>query len=169
MRPLIGLLMGMAIVASAPAGRAEPVQASVPGMASTNASPRDLPAIDPSKGQLLERYFNAINLRQLVSGQIDAMARSMIPQNMPEEERRKVADAMQVATTAVLPVILDDHVRLYAEAFTVEELEGLVAFYESPIGRSLMEKTAMLSVQSGSQMPRYAQMFESAVCSELGC
>ncbi len=44
--------------------------------------------------------------------------------------------------------VKDDYIRMYANAFTEEELKGLVEFYKSPAGRALVEKTPELTKQS---------------------
>ena len=41
-----------------------------------------------------------------------------------------------------------DYVAIYAETFTEEELRGMVEFYQSPVGRKLIEKTPELMRRS---------------------
>ena len=41
-----------------------------------------------------------------------------------------------------------EYVDLYAQAFTDEELRGLVEFYRSPVGKRLVEKTPELTTRS---------------------
>ena len=58
-----------------------------------------------------------------------------------------------------------DYVALYAELFTAEELQGLLDFYTSPIGRRLVEKSAAIAAatlqsahdKTAALMPRLMQ------------
>ena len=44
--------------------------------------------------------------------------------------------------------IKDDYIAIYAETFSEEELKGLTAFYQSPIGKKLNEKQPELMQRS---------------------
>lgn len=63
-----------------------------------------------------------------------------------------------------------DYAQIYAETFTEDELKGLVAFYESPVGRSFVEKQPELirksmmltQKQMYTIMPRIEQMTRQA-------
>jgi hypothetical protein len=46
-------------------------------------------------------------------------------------------------------------VKLYAETFTEEEIDGILAFYKSPSGKAMIEKTPQLM---GRMMPMMQQM-----------
>lgn len=38
----------------------------------------------------------------------------------------------------------DEYVKLFTDVYTVEELRGMVSFYESPVGRSMVEKQPII-------------------------
>jgi hypothetical protein len=44
-----------------------------------------------------------------------------------------------------------EYAALFAEVFTLEELKGLVAFYESPVGKSMIEKQPII-IQKAMQI-----------------
>lgn len=44
--------------------------------------------------------------------------------------------------------IKGDYIELYAEVFTIEELKGLIAFYESPAGQAFVKKQPELNQKS---------------------
>lgn len=45
-----------------------------------------------------------------------------------------------------------EYIRIYRETFTEEELQDLTAFYESPTGRMLIQKTPQLENKMGAVM-----------------
>ena len=56
-----------------------------------------------------------------------------------ETDRRTVE-----STTALFPAMMDRMTVLYADAYTVDELESIVAFFKSPAGRSMTAKNEQL-------------------------
>jgi hypothetical protein len=51
----------------------------------------------------------------------------------------------------------DDFIDLYLSVYTEEEIEHLIAFYESPLGQTVVEKTPLLVQQSMSISQKYVQ------------
>lgn len=77
---------------------------------------------------------------QMKKLQVDMLARQLKarpPQNA--EEINKAVNEL-INKEVNWDKLKDQFVNLYAEAFTVEELDALIKFYESPIGRKLVDK-----------------------------
>lgn len=71
----------------------------------------------------------------------------------PAEQRPAIEKGMQAASEflrskVTWDVLKDDYVALYAASFTAQELEQLLAFYQSPLGRRLVEQTPGLTTKS---------------------
>lgn len=62
---------------------------------------------------------------------------------------------------------------IYAEVMTQEELEALIVFYETPIGREVARKTVTLSIQTEpllqAAVERYMEEFLTKYCARFSC
>lgn len=120
-------------------------------MAMTWAEEAVVPAKDKKElaGQLIgvmkleESMVKSIDrVKAVAESQTEMMASRMgVDMTKPE-----VAETVRMR---VLELVLSEYrwadlrpefVKIYADLFTVEELEGLIAFYESPLGAKLLEK-----------------------------
>lgn len=123
--------------------------------------------IDPRKRELIDRYFRAIRIGELTDNMVQAMAREMAPADISTEDARNLPAAMLAATRSVMPLLLNDMALAYDRTFTVEELEGLVAYYESPVGRSVMDKSVTLSSETARILPDLRALFALRLNQEL--
>jgi hypothetical protein len=93
--------------------------------------------------------LEAMNMAQ-VQDQMLATVKRMALAQLPKEGGSEAAgQAVQDATAQMLDLIgwdsmKADYARIYAESFTDEELDGIVAFYRSPAGKSMMSKMPVL-------------------------
>ena len=148
-------LCALAIVASAPHARA---QAQTQTQAAA-ASP------DPVKLELARRYYAAAHMDRMMSG----MMRSMTPAlqqslakanpSLTPDQRTAIAEASSEAAQDMMTKLIDRLLPTIADTFTEEELRGLIAFYEGPTGRAvidkmpqLMAKVAPMAVELGPEM-----------------
>ena len=77
-------------------------------------------------------------------------------------------------TVAVLmPRYVEHMSKVYAETYTAEELEGLIAFYSSPVGQSVLAKAPELAPEASRAMERLLPQidfeFQRRLCRRLGC
>ncbi|RZJ16567.1 MAG: DUF2059 domain-containing protein [Brevundimonas sp.] len=126
------------------------------------------------KTELIRRYLVAIQYEKLVNTMIESMSGQLLARSrIPEEKRGIARDALIAAYDVVLPQMQEATIELYVEIFTIDELEQMVAFYESAVGRSIMAKTVMLSQRSGDLMQEFAPLMEremtSQLCRRLDC
>jgi hypothetical protein len=123
---------------------------------------------------LVRRFFVAIQFDKMMNVMMESMLGHILADSgVPEDKREVVREAALEAYAAVIPQMTEANVDLYAQAFTLDELQQLVAFYESPVGRSLMTKTVMLSQQSGAMMERFQPIMErelmTRLCARIDC
>lgn len=133
MRALFLLITGLWLVCAAPAAAQD----------------------DPGAGrrlELAERYLeltSGTNLDKLLTRQIEeAYAKA----EMPEDQRAWLTDNMSAALAIAIDATMADLRDDVAELFTEAELEAGIAFYETPLGRSIADKTQELSMQTQEAM-----------------
>lgn len=134
---------------------------------------------EPSARQLtLSRRY--IELMQ--SDQLSVMIRSAIEMTagsefdaaeLPTEDRAFMLDLVTELTTDMMPQMFDRMVPVYARTFSEEELLALIAFYDSDLGRSILQKTyASMPEANAAMMEVMPQMFEkmaARMCVRYGC
>ncbi len=165
MRFLLVVLAGLTLASGA--GAAEE-QKATPGAGG-----------EPSARQmaLSRRYVELMQgdqLEQLIQASIEAGASSEAGfQEMAEEDRQFTLELASDVMSDMLPQMLDRLVPVYARTFTEGELEALIAFYDSELGRSVIAKTissmpeadeAMMAV-----MPQVMEKMAARICARYGC
>ena len=104
-------------------------------------------------GQLLGLMDVEKNLKQSLD-MVRTMQMEQIKKMTPPGQDAAKAQAMQAKIMDVMTKEMSweklrgDYVAIYAETFTEEELRGMVEFYQSPVGRKLIEKTPELMRRS---------------------
>jgi hypothetical protein len=123
-------------------------------------------ADEASKKAKIEELFQLTNVDRMV-GQILGQVRSMQTAQtermaMSAEARsrtREIQDRIQALIARALSwdKIKPEYVALYAETFTEEEIDGMLAFYKSPAGRAMLEKMPVLMQRSMALSQRMMQ------------
>jgi hypothetical protein len=109
----------------------------------------------PQAEALVRRYLAAIHFER----SMDALQAAMLPviaeqaqrthSNLTAEDQQMLVDIVrQVMRDKMIPKMIDRMVPAYASTFTVPELEAMVKFYESPVGRSITDKIPTLAPKS---------------------
>lgn len=119
---------------------APPSPASIERLLALTEAEKNLEGAQRYSEQMMQEMMREQNQRRMLSP--DA-------QNRMRDVMQKSAQAMreEMSWANMKPLMA----RIYAESFTQEELDGLIAFYESPAGRAftrkmpvVMEKSMML-------------------------
>jgi hypothetical protein len=101
---------------------------------------------DDMMGQMDEAMKNA--MKQLPQGQ------AVTP------EQQKILDTMQSKMDALLKQELNWqsleplYIQIYRESFTQEEINGMLAFYETPVGQALIKKMPTVMQKSMTEMQK---------------
>lgn len=99
----------------------------------------------------------------------------MIPpiDDVSDEEAAEIRAVAVEVSQSMMPRMFEAMAPVYADIFTLEELRGLVAFYESDLGQSLMRKSyqAMprLNEAAMSVMPEMLTGMGDTMCDRLEC
>jgi uncharacterized protein len=118
-------------------------------------------ADEASKAAKVEEFLKVSHTEQTLSQGMAMMlsqAKSGMLQKMlnvtPTPEQTKANDELQDKLAAILTQALSweklkpAYVKLYASAYTEEELDGIVAFYKSPAGQALVTNTPAIMAKS---------------------
>ena len=141
-------------------------QANAQTLGEAAAAARKAPALDPELRADIEKLMlvtGAANLAMQLAAQVtDAFLNSVqktaqdpIPPRMIEIVREVLNT--EFATGFNGPEIRDQMIALYAKYFTREEVKGLIAFYESDLGRKAVASLPSLMREGGEIGQRWAQ------------
>lgn len=108
--------------------------AATPALAQSNEASKRL--------ALSHRFIELLQAEQMgtMLGQMVVQMSPSVSDEMSEAEADEFQAMMGEIAADMMPRLFDAMAPVYAEIFTLEELEGLVAFYESDIGQSLLRK-----------------------------
>jgi len=82
-----------------------------------------------------------------VFAQMGAMMQQSHP-DLPQEALTIVREEISASLRESLPTLLDQMAAVYQQVFTEEELDGMLAFYKSPVGQSMVAKLPQVMNQS---------------------
>ena len=119
----------------------------------------------PASAESIERLLQAMQVQaQLetmyvqVLPAMQASMRQTLATQLKSEEAARIYDAVQARVNAVILEQLGwarlkpGFARIYAEAFSQEEVDGLIAFYQGPYGAALVRQTPQLMERSTRMM-----------------
>ena len=114
------------------------------------------PAQQPSKEAKIEQLLSAMNADATVNqilDQIKTMAASQIPAGATPEQAAKAQETQArildlVRSRISWEKMRPEYVKMYSEIFSDEEISGMLAFYQSPAGRGMLQKMPLVIKQS---------------------
>ncbi len=117
----------------------------------------------PQSIELLLSLLQADKVMDGVKPQIQALMKNSMDQALkgskPGVEEQKVLDAYVARSAQIISEsvtaegIKSLQVQLYAKYFTQEEVDGIIAFYQSPVGKSMLSKTPQIMQSVIAAMP----------------
>jgi len=126
---------------------------------------------------LARQYLNL-----LMTDQFEGVVREMLGaefdndsemQALPDEDRRFILGLTAELTTDLVPQMISQMVPIYAATFTEEELDALVVFYDSPLGRSIANKSVEVMPEADraimSVVPQLLEKMATRMCQHYGC
>ncbi len=107
---------------------------------------------------------NTKNLLEGTKSQLDAMVAKGIEQGLngksPTPKQQQIITDMKNKMVALVQGLLSWekmeplYIRLYQESFTQEEVNGMLAFYKSPVGQAVVRKTPVVMQKSMLEMQK---------------
>jgi uncharacterized protein len=142
-------------------GAASPGQ-HTPGTKAPTPAPADKPAekLDPAKEAAIRHLMDVTetskmgdNLNVAITGEVRRqMGRAIPPDQLPKFME---TFSQRYGPNAPPTAVIDAMVPVYAKHFTMEEIQGLVKFYESPLGQravKLIPQVVQESQAAGAQI-----------------
>lgn len=153
-----------ALILSAGTSFAQPATAPKVATAAPSAKAMDLS----------RRYFKAMRLEDSLGKALDTLDPALLGVEDGDPEQ---AEAMRAATKqaldAAMPRYIEKMTPLLAAAYSEEELAALVAFYESPVGRSVVAKSRDVGgISSQAMKDLLPDIMDDAMdryCQQMGC
>ncbi len=118
-------------------------------------------ADEASKRAKAEQLFMLLRMDTMMDQLMNGVKKQVqqITESMPgadqatPEQKKQMTDFQQRVMDVVnqkigWKALEPDFINLYASTYTEEELDGIVAFYKSPIGQKMIEKTPELTAKS---------------------
>ena len=117
-------------------------------------------ADDASKRTKVEQLLTIMKLNALpdqilgdVKNQTQTLSQRQFGPNPTPDQQKQVADFQTKITTLVSDsvgwkVMQPDFVKLYSDTYTEPEIDGILSFYKSPVGQSMLAKAPELSQKS---------------------
>jgi len=137
------------------------------------------PAPSARNLELARQLFEAMHMERTMAGVTAAMAPTM--RRQLEAAAPQMTSQQQAAIAQVTNELMQEMTRrltaemtpVYASTFTEKELTEVLAFYRSPTGQSMLEKTplvmAKLQPTMTAIMPEMMSRMRQKLCAELGC
>ena len=151
------------------------VVAALLAMPSLAAAQAAAPDPDLAGRETLAVRYIELSMGGNVREQVESWIETDLSQSddMTDEERAWMRNNMPGLMLAMIEGLSADLAPIYAETFTTEELEAMVAFFESPIGRSIATKQFELAEREqavvGVHMLTFIESMWSKYCAAFEC
>jgi uncharacterized protein len=148
--------------------------AAAPALAQTPQAP------SAEMDALVRRLFAAQDLeaqmRKMIGPLAPMLGRAAAAEVPPTETllREAIVETVtEVVEQVLVPRMMEDAVPVYASVFTREELEAIVAFYESPAGRAMVAKQPQIEQAWAPRMMELRPVLEKELreraCAKIDC
>ncbi len=116
--------------------------------------------VDPAKEVAIRHLMDLTQTSKMgddFNRYVTNQVHEVLSQALPPDRLSKLMETFSEKLTVAMPAsaITDAAVPIYAEAFSMEDLQGLIQFYESPLGQRVVKalpRVAQESEQVGVQM-----------------
>ena len=114
-------------------------------------------SIDPAKETAIRKMFDVMGMTKMMQQVLEGMSNNMKPMLMTSlptgEYREKLVDLFLQKFQSKLRVeqLTDQAVPIYAKYFSKEELEGLMRFYQTPLGQKTLSVLPQTLVEMQTQ------------------
>ena len=139
----------------------------------TSAQAQTAAPVDPQRLALAKQIFEVQGGAQNAGTALRTFQKSMLDAAPSSEARERMNQALETMTKTFVPRMFDEMATIYATDFTDAQLKDILAFYQSPTGQALREKSPMVAQQLGGVMvklmPKLQLSVLDKVCAETTC
>jgi len=119
--------------------------------------------IAPEKEQAVRAYLDLTRVAELIVEGMEQMMPEQMPPDLPED----FMEVFKRIAREEVPGLIDMLVPVYAGYATLEEFEGLIEFYRSPLGQRQVEIDASVSTEMMPIGERWGMVVMGRVFTEL--
>ncbi|HXW54985.1 MAG TPA: DUF2059 domain-containing protein [Candidatus Cybelea sp.] len=142
--------------------RSQPEQ----GITPVRPGPPAVQKVDPDKEKAIRHFMDltgaarmGTNMTEMISKQVQ----SAMSRNLPADRLQKFMDDFTQKLTVRAPAneIADAQIPIYAQHFSMDDLEGMIHFYESPVGQRMLKALPQVleeSQNTGADIERSAAL-----------
>jgi hypothetical protein len=140
------------------------------GLASAVQAQSDIPS---DKREAIERLIALMDLDQMAEQTAAAMEQQMVAAirqsnpNFPEEAMQIVVDTFNEESRTFVNQSFDEIPGIMAKYYTTQEIDEIIAFYETPVGQKSLEVMPQLTQEIQSVMIPKAQVFQQEVVAKI--
>jgi hypothetical protein len=154
----------------APSQRPATATPATPPSAAQSTPPTPAPTLekpDPAKEAAIRHLMEITQTSKLgenISGAITQQVRAVMSRTMQQPDQlQKFMEAFTQKFQAAAPVsaVTDAEIPIYSHYFTMEDIQGLIKFYESPLGQRVVKslpEVVQSTQQTGVQMDQKAAL-----------
>lgn len=167
---IIGLLLLVCAVPAAITAQQSPgasaqtaPRQSTPAAQSPNPAPKPTAAIDPAKEAAIRRLFEVQGTKNTMSQVIASMSatvRPLLESSLPRGEyRTQLLDLFfeRFQTKMRVDKLLDLAIPIYDKYFSLEDIEGLTKFYETPLGKKAISVLPQVVLETQAAGKKYGE------------
>jgi len=156
------------------------VAVSTPAIArDVGAKDRDVAPPSAKALALSRKYIALLGMEERMNTMMTSIMPALVNdpaaglEDAGEDKRQAFADSVRESTVAIVPKMMDRMAVVYAETLNEKELQGLVDFYGSAIGTSVLAKSLALSPAATDimteLMPQMKKDMMVRLCARISC
>ena len=148
---------------SVAASRAAQSQSAQPAGSNAPAAAGERPKIDPAKEADIRRLLDLTGAKAIAQQVMDAMAKNLKPMMVsslpPGDYRDKLVELFfqKFQSKADTQQLIEMAIPSYDKYLSDDEIKGLIAFYQTPLGHKALEVLPKLGVELQSQGAKWGQ------------
>jgi hypothetical protein len=140
----------------------------------------DVQVVSPNTDALVRRLMKAMHFEAQIDTMLGAMMPIMMEQqarqhpNLGPADQKVILDTVrEVMREKFTPKLIERAVPIYAATFSESELTQMVAFYESPVGQSIITKMPAMAPKIAEAarelIPEATGDMARAMCAKVNC
>jgi uncharacterized protein len=167
-------LIAVALLAASPLFAQTPSTGTPPGPAAhqpgvaahSTSAPASAEKVDPAKEAAIRHLMDLTQNSKMgdsMSAYVTNQVRQILSESMSPDRLGKLMDTFSQKMGSAVPpsAVTDSAIPIYARAYSMEDLQGIIQFYESPVGQRFLKalpQVARDTQEQGMQMEQKGAM-----------
>jgi uncharacterized protein len=137
---------------AAPSAPASQTKSAQPGATPASAAPA-AEKVDPAKDAAIRHLMEITETSKMgdrISNMITMRVRSVMSQSLPQDQLEKFMESFSDKFSAGAPpsAVTDAVIPIYSRHFSMEDVQNLIQFYESPLGQRVVKNLPIVAQES---------------------